>query len=205
MRGPCPGLGAALCAYGIELGTFVAREIAAQVGDNEDPWPLIDQMFQKPQAYLPKILAKEISTLLQKAWQRMPEERKAFLKLLSRFEITPEQAKMLFVQQERKKADIVCSDNEILKNPYLIFEKTINSALPVSVWTVDRGVFLTQRFAIDILYLNHRRSRLELTNDAFGLFVLKSWNRLPTTATLCYLKVRSFFKFANYRSSHLAR
>jgi hypothetical protein len=141
MRGPCPGLGAALCAYGIELGTFVAREIAAQVGDNEDPWPLVDNMFQQPEAYLSRTLAKEISPILQKAWKRMPEERKALLKLLSRFEITPDQAKVLFVREERKKKGIACSDDELLSNPYLIFEKTINSVFPVSVWTVDRGVF----------------------------------------------------------------
>ena len=32
MRGPCPGLGAALCAFGVEFGTFVAREIEDEGG-----------------------------------------------------------------------------------------------------------------------------------------------------------------------------
>lgn len=48
MRGPCPGLGATLSAFGVEMGTFIAREIAAKVGDNEDPWPLVDQVFKDP-------------------------------------------------------------------------------------------------------------------------------------------------------------
>jgi hypothetical protein len=33
LRGPCPGLGAALTAFGIELGTLVAHALAPRVGD----------------------------------------------------------------------------------------------------------------------------------------------------------------------------
>lgn len=141
MRGPCPGLGAVLCALGLDLGTFIAREVAAKLGDNEDPWPLLDLLFTEPKAHLSKNLADQINPLLQKTWQRFPKERKALLQLLSRFEITPDQAKMLWVEQERKKADIECTDAQLLQNPYLIFEKTFYTSDPISIWTVDRGVF----------------------------------------------------------------
>ena len=58
-RGPCPGLGAALSAFGIELGTFVARTIAEKVGENEDPWPLVDKMFANPVKTLRRTLRRE--------------------------------------------------------------------------------------------------------------------------------------------------
>lgn len=140
-RGPCPGLGAALSAFGVELGTFVAHAIAGKTGDNEDPWPLVEKMFANPAKILPKDLAEGIGATLCKKWQRLPVERKALLQLISRLEIHPEQAALAYVQEERAKAGIDCSDAELLANPYLLFEATRLSADPISVWTVDRGVF----------------------------------------------------------------
>jgi ATP-dependent exoDNAse (exonuclease V) alpha subunit len=141
MRGPCPGLGAVLSAFGVGLGTFVAREIAARLGDNEDPWELVDQVFQNPKAHLSSQLAPEINGMLQRTWATLSSERHSLLKLLSRFEITPEQAAMLFVPQVRQKEGVHCSDKDFLENPYLIYEATIHTLCPISVWTVDRGVF----------------------------------------------------------------
>lgn len=141
MRGPCPGLGAALCAFGLDYGTFVAREIEGKLGDNEDPWPLVDKVFRKPSDVLAAESSQEIGKELRATWQRLPDERRALLKLLSRFEITPEQATMIYVQEERAAASIKLTDREILENPYRIFETTRLGAAPVSIWTVDRGVF----------------------------------------------------------------
>ncbi|MGO9397438.1 MAG: ATP-dependent RecD-like DNA helicase [Xanthobacteraceae bacterium] len=140
-RGPCPGLGAALSAFGVELGMFVAHAIAGKSGDNEDPWPLVETMFSNPAKTLPKDLAARIGDTLCKKWQRLPAERKALLKLISRFEIDSEQAKLAYVQEERADQGIDCSDAQLLANPYLLFESTRLSAEPISVWTVDRGAF----------------------------------------------------------------
>jgi ATP-dependent exoDNAse (exonuclease V) alpha subunit len=144
MRGPCPGLGSALCAFGLEYGTFVAREIEAKLGENEDPWPLVDKVLQNPKAYLSVDAAGEIGQMLQKTWKQLPDERRALLKLLSRFEITKEQAEPLYDPPKRKKIGIDCSDSDLLGNPYRIFEFTRLTAGPVSVWTVDRGVYPEQ-------------------------------------------------------------
>lgn len=141
MRGPCPGLGPALVAFGIELGTFVARELAAQVDDNEDPWPLVDKMFKDPKSVLPAQLVKQIGTTLRDTWKALKKDRLALLQLVSRFDITPEQASALYVREEREKQGIDCEDGQILKNPYQVYELTRLTALPVSLWTVDRGVF----------------------------------------------------------------
>ncbi len=140
-RGPCPGLGAALAAFGLESATFVARAIAEKAGDNADPWPLVARMFAEPGKVLPAPLEKGIGKTLAAKWSRLPEERRALLKLLSRFELTREQATTLYVQEERTKAGIEAADKAILANPYLLYELTRLTGDPVSVWTVDRGVF----------------------------------------------------------------
>jgi DNA-binding FrmR family transcriptional regulator len=141
LRGPCPGLGAALSAVGLNLGSFIAREIGAKAGDNANPWPLVDQVFKNPKQNLPLNLGAQFNKTICEAWSRMPKERRALLELLSRFELTAEQSKRLFVVEERERDGIAATDRLILENPYSIYELTRLSADPVSVWTVDRGVF----------------------------------------------------------------
>jgi len=140
-RGPCPGLGVALSAFGLELGTFVAAAIAGKVGENTDPWPLIDQVFADPTKHLPAHLAKGFGKTLCDKWTRLPNERRNLLKLVSRFELSREQATCLYVKEERVKAGIDASDGDVLANPYLLYEITRLRSDPVSIWTVDRGVF----------------------------------------------------------------
>lgn len=140
-RGPCPGLGAALAAFGLESATFVARALADTAGENANPWPLVARMFAEPGKVLPAPLAKGIGKTLAAKWSRLPEERRTLLQLLSRFELTREQATTLYVQEERAKAGIAANDESILANPYLLYELTRLTSDPLSVWTVDRGVF----------------------------------------------------------------
>ena len=140
-RGPCPGLGSALNAFGMQFGTFIARTLAEKAGDNADPWPLVDKMFADPRKHLPEPLAKSIGNTLCSKWSRLPDDRRALIKLVSCFDITPEQATALYVQEERAKIGIDIRDSAILANPYLLYELTRLTAEPVSVWTVDRGVF----------------------------------------------------------------
>ena len=140
-RGPCPGLGSALSAFGLQFGAFAARALAEEAGDNADPWPLVDKMFADPNKHLPEPLAKSIGETLSRKWSRLPDERRALLKLVSRFEITQDQATKVYVQEVRTKAGIDTQDAAILANPYLLYELTRLTADPISVWTVDRGVF----------------------------------------------------------------
>lgn len=134
-------MGSALSAFGIELGTFVGREIHARVGENADPWPYVDQVFKDPQKALPRHLSRQIGTTLADTWKGLAGERRALLQLLSRFEITPEQAKLLYVRELRKAASIDCSDSELISNPYLLYEVTRHTTEPISVWTADAGLF----------------------------------------------------------------
>lgn len=141
MRGPCPGLGAALCAFGIEYGVFVAREIETKLDDNQDPWPLVAKIFENPASILSRSSAAYFSRDLCSKWRLLPDERRALLKLLSRFNLTPDQAKPIYVQEERQKARFSCQDADLIANPYLIYELTRLGANPINLNIVDRGVF----------------------------------------------------------------
>jgi hypothetical protein len=141
MRGPCPGLGVALCAFGIELGTFVAREIETKLEDNANPWPLVEKAFVDPRAVLSKESARQVGSATREKWKLLSGKRKALLKLLSRFNLLPGQAEVLYVQEEREKCGIRCTDEEIVGNPYLIYELTRLTEMPVSIFTLDRGLF----------------------------------------------------------------
>lgn len=143
LRGPYPGLGAALTAFGVEHGSFLGYEIASQLDENTDPWPLVDKVFHNP-AILPTELASQITTELQKKWKEISArkpKRLDLLKLIARFEVTAEQATCYYVPEEREGAGIVCNDEDLLKNPYLLYEFDRVSSEPISAWTVDRGMF----------------------------------------------------------------
>jgi ATP-dependent exoDNAse (exonuclease V) alpha subunit len=141
MRGPCPGLGAALSAFGVDLGVLIAKELGEKVEENNDPWPLVDKIFLDPEAILSSELASAIGVTIRETWGSLPKERLSLLRLLSRMEISPEQAKIVYVEEERERCGMYCDDNDILENPYLIYELTRYNDDPVSLWTVDRGVF----------------------------------------------------------------
>lgn len=142
-RGAFPGLGAMLSAHGLTLGTVIARQIKEKCGKEENIWDYVDALFEKPESVLTEDLAKEVTPILKQAWFHMPAERKKLFRLLSRFSLNIDQAKLLFFESERKKAGIDCTDQEIIANPYIIYEKTRlkKEGIYISVRKVDRAVF----------------------------------------------------------------
>lgn len=147
MRGPCPGLGAALSAFGCENGTLVALEmerIAAENSPNQivDPWVYVEQWFGDSNGLQtdPNLRAGD---MIRKKWKLLPGERKNLLKLLSRFALSASQATRYYVHEEasREKAHISVNDEDILKNPYLLYELDRTSPDPISLSIIDRGVF----------------------------------------------------------------
>jgi len=141
MRGPCPGLGSALCAFGVEYGTFIAREIEAKLTSNTDPWPIVDKAFHTPSSVLSPESARQLDATICQKWKSLPAERKSLLKLISRFNLQTNQATNIYVQEERERLGISVTDREIIADPYLIYESTRLTANPVNVLTIDRGVF----------------------------------------------------------------
>ncbi len=140
MRGPYPGLGAALKAFKVEHGNFIAYDIASEIEYNEDPWSYVEQAFEDP-SLLEMDLGKYIGHTIREKWKVLPEERWALLKLLSRFDLSVEQATRFYQKSDRRNARINVSDGELLDNPYLLYELDRFSPDPIAFGTVDRGVY----------------------------------------------------------------
>lgn len=147
LRGAYPGMGAALCAFGIEKGHFVAAEIINQLKDEKDnPWHLFEKALTNSKGILSDAVAALIPFNSIKLYQRLKEKatpiRIQFLHLLSRFDLSIEQATALFVQEERENYGIDRKDEEYLSNPYLVYEDLRFTTSPVALSTIDLGLFL---------------------------------------------------------------
>lgn len=147
LRGAYPGMGAALCAFGIEKGHFVAAEIINQLKDDkENPWLLFEKALDDSKGILSDAVAGLIPFNSKKLYQRLKEKatptRIKFLHLMSRFDLSIEQAKFLFVEEEREALGIIRKDEEYLSNPYLIYEDLRFTLTPVALSTIDLGLYL---------------------------------------------------------------
>ena len=140
-RGPFPGLGVVLSAMGVKMGNFIAQVLLDKIGDETDPWPAWFRTLDNPEVFLPPELARHIDDSIAKTWQRMGNSRRAFLELLSRMDLTQDQAELLVSPVAREDHGIDLSDDEITMNPYLVYEATRLSPQPVSIGVVDRGMF----------------------------------------------------------------
>ncbi|MDI3495093.1 MAG: hypothetical protein PWQ72_1220 [Pseudothermotoga sp.] len=147
LRGVYPGMGSALCAFGIEKGHFVAAEIINQLKDeNENPWDLFEKALENPKG----ILSDEVNSLIpsntKKLYQRLNEKsdktRINLLFLLSRFDLSIEQAKAIYIEEEREKLGISRTDKEYLENPYMIFEDLRFTLIPTALSTIDLGLYI---------------------------------------------------------------
>ncbi len=156
LRGPYPGLGAAVSAFGMSQGTFIAREISDRINvAEEDPWEELDAVLEDP-SVLSERLQEEITPTDQERWTDLKENKEArrdLLELLSRFEITSEQAERFYDKPKRKDVGVDWTDGDLLENPYLLYQEDRFSEEPISLQTVDRGLFLQDggdEFAADL-------------------------------------------------------
>ncbi len=151
-RGPFPGLGSILCATGIPLGNFIAHTLTDKAGEEGNPWQEWAKALANPKAYLPPELSRHIDNTIAASWQRMPSDRRAFLELISRIDLSDDQARMLATPESRGDSGITLPDSAFTENPYLIYEASRLTTTPVGIGTVDRGLFPTnfirERFPI---------------------------------------------------------
>lgn len=143
-RGAFPGLGSALNAFGVPQGVLLSYSIQAMLGDSDqDPWQLVDEVFRHPEQFPDMPVVP--SAMLCRTWSALPDARRELLKLLSRLDLTIEQATRLYQPTERGKSGLTVTDSEILANPYRVFEADRRTVNPVSANTVDRGVFPAEK------------------------------------------------------------
>jgi hypothetical protein len=139
-RGLRPGLGAALTAFGIKNGTFVAWELHQKTAEGDDPWSLLDKMFQAPKEILTAALSKSISKTHQKLWSSLEGSEKKLLQLISRLDLTPNQAESVYATVTGDSGALSATAKEILANPYRIYECSRLTADPISFEVVDLGM-----------------------------------------------------------------
>ncbi len=139
-RGAFPGMGAVLSATGLPMGNFIARALSERARDDESPWRAWFACVDNPGGYLHPDLARRVDSSIAASWKRMPTERRAFLELLSRVDLTQGQANILVAPEARKNMGLAREDSEFVKNPYLLYEDTRLTETPVSINAVDRGL-----------------------------------------------------------------
>lgn len=143
-RGAFPGVGAALEAMGMRLGVSLVLELQSSgvLRSNDNPWPIVDAIFRGKQNP-PQSAYKADLEAVRRTWEALTPDRCALLLLLSRFDLTPEQAKRWFDPNERKAGthqDI--TDKAIIENPYRIVEADMGGLKdrPVTIGMIDRGL-----------------------------------------------------------------
>ena len=154
-RGPFPGLGSALSAFGYEWGLQHGSLIAYDIqllGERKgesDHWKLLNDVMASP-TLLPQPTARLLTPNLRNGWQHLAPDRRALLNLLSRCALSEDQALRFYDAQKREDAGVEAADRELLNNPYLLFEQDRTAGNPIAFATVDRGIFpddaLRQRF-----------------------------------------------------------
>lgn len=170
-RGPFPGMGAVLSATGLPMGNFIARALSERAGNDESPWMLWRACIDNPSEYLDPDLARRVDRTIAASWKRMSAERRDFLELLSRIDLTHRQAGDLVVPEARReKPDVEREDFEFLDNPYLLYEDTRLIGIPVSINAVDRG--LLPASSIRTKFPVPERSRVDTPVDARRLRAL---------------------------------
>lgn len=144
-RGEFPGAGSALEALGLRMGTSLVLDLAraGQIGPEDDPWRVLDALLR---GTLPAPHPAYESQLAQvgRVWANLTGERRNLLYLLSRFDLTPEQALRWYDRDKRAKETLAsCSDSEILANPYRIAEvdQSPDASPAISVVAIDHGLF----------------------------------------------------------------
>ena len=150
-RGAFPGTGSALEALGMRLGTALVLELrsSAAIGPDDNPWPVVDAIIRgvrkPPQPAYDADLAA-----VRKTWGNLAPERRDLLFLLSRFSLSPDQARRWFRGTDRAKSTLIpVSDAEILANPYRISETDLGDRIGGS----ESGTGFRKRDGSDIVKL----------------------------------------------------
>ena len=132
LQGPAPGLGVILSArFSNFNGTLFSIALGGELEENADPWPAVDKIFSGDRN--PPKHAPQITGMLQKRWTRLKKkpDKLDFLKLLARMDLTKNQAKRA----------LKLDPNEVLINPYRLFEEDRTAEEPISFGIVDRALY----------------------------------------------------------------
>ncbi|MCY4559777.1 MAG: AAA family ATPase [Chloroflexi bacterium] len=132
LQGPAPGLGVVLSSLHRGFnGTLFAIALSDVLEENADPWPVIDSILSGDRE--PPEGSPLVTSMLRRHWERVKKKPPQLdrLKLLARMELTKNQADRALEFDE----------NEVLANPYRLFEEDRTEVEPISFGVVDRGLY----------------------------------------------------------------
>ena len=135
LRGPAPGLGAVLTALKVPYGEAAGRAIARNTPQGSDPWDYLADVITQPGKH--RESAKWIPDTHRRVWTTLGPDKLSFLRLLSRFQLTGQQASVLLTQ----KTEIPFKYSQMLADPYLAHILTAGGPEPVAFEVIDRGCF----------------------------------------------------------------
>ncbi|BBX27436.1 ATP-dependent DNA helicase [Mycolicibacterium alvei] len=135
LRGPVPGLAAVLAFLRVEQPYVATRAVMDEVADAVT-WGVLREMLNGHRP-VPGALDRHLTSTVRRIWAKLEAEKQNALQLLSAFDISPEQLEMLMSGD----AEVECSPQELLDNPYFASTCTYGSELHVPFLTVDRALF----------------------------------------------------------------
>jgi len=141
-RGPMPGIGSVLQYLGFRTGTAFQRQVLSPlVARGEDPWQYTLALLEGRQACEEQRYQRPLQEAA-KRWASYQASRRELLGLLARFELSPAQVQRVANPDERQKAAIAATDEELISNPYLICERDEGGAdrEPIGLEVIDRGM-----------------------------------------------------------------
>ncbi|WP_235271877.1 AAA family ATPase [Methanosarcina mazei] len=141
-RGPFPGAGSVLQFLGVEVGTAFQRQVLMPLlKRGENAWEYLLAILEGRK----QCEEKEYTIPMKQAagrWAAYSPSRRKLLSMLVRFELTPKQVKRIADADERIKAGINATDEELVENPYLISE--MDEGGPdrdvITLEVIDRGM-----------------------------------------------------------------
>ena len=140
-RGRFPGIGSVLEYLGFKHGiTYHRTVLSSKEANGKNIFDFVFSILEGERK-APKGQQDNFKRASKK-WNELPEERRKLLKVLSHFELSPEQVKRICNPTKRKEAFIEASEGEIMENPYIISELDDGSkdSSAIDFETIDRGM-----------------------------------------------------------------
>lgn len=141
-RGPFPGAGSVLQFLGVDTGTaFHKQVLMPRLKKGENSWEYLLSILEGRKQCEEKEYSMQMKQAVERWAAYSPSRRKLF-SILVRFELTPKQVKRVADHDERIKAGINATDEELVENPYLISE--MDQGGPdrdlITLEVIDRGM-----------------------------------------------------------------
>ena len=141
-RGPFPGAGSVLQFLGVEVGTAFHRQVLIpRIRKGENAWEYLLAVLEGRRKCEEQEYAGRMKQAAER-WAAYSASRRQLLSLLARFELTPKQVKRIADADERAKAGICATDEQLIDNPYLIAEMDQGGSDSdvITLEVIDRGM-----------------------------------------------------------------